>query len=62
MEISTNFVITHRLDHGQFSALIKILTEIAIGGDPDKMAALTARLKSSADALQSAIDTNQPKP
>jgi hypothetical protein len=58
MENSLNLTITHRLDPTQFSAIMTLLTEIAIGGDPAKMAALTERLKKSADALQSAISAS----
>jgi hypothetical protein len=53
-------VITHRWDPIQFDAVLKLLTAIVAGDDPEQLNALTARLKSSADALNSAVNTQPP--
>lgn len=51
--------VTHRLDPEQFSTLMHYLIEIGIS-DPAKVAALTDKLKTSADALKAAVIANQP--
>jgi len=51
---------TFRLDDRQFAALLHLLSEMLAGDDPAKLAALTARLKASSDALATAVQNAQP--
>jgi hypothetical protein len=50
----------HRLDDRQFHELLHVLIHL-LKDDPAEIAALTQRLKESAGALTSVVETNKPK-
>ena len=54
--------VIHKWDDRQFAALLHLLSEMLTGGNAENLNALTARLKSSGDALTAAVTQAQPAP
>jgi hypothetical protein len=52
--------VTYKLDDRQFHALMHILVDIVSDDDPIRLAALTARLKASGDALTDTVKNANP--
>jgi len=57
-------VLVHKFDREQFEAFLDVAKDLvkAIGSsnDPEKLKALTAQLKTSADALEAVVKQNSP--